>query len=135
MPLTSSLSIFHPYTQFFNLPLTLELFERHIYYNTITQNDEDGTRSAFIIKVPTSAAGAADTGSGATATSTSAASTTHSPIKSVLFVTDITTAILDYAKVSPLDTTYKGHDAYSNGASFYQNNLRLQKSHKWGIGS
>jgi hypothetical protein len=103
--------------------LTLDLFERHIYYNTITQNDEGGTRSTFI-KVPTSAA-AGDTRSGATAISTSAASTTtYSPINSVLFVT---AAILDYAKVSPLVTTYKGHDAHFNGASFYQNNLLSSK--------
>ena len=67
---------------------------------------EGGTRSPFIIKEPTSA------GAGANPTAASSAAKTHSPIKSLLFVTDITPTILDYAKVSPSGTTYKGHGVH-----------------------
>jgi arylsulfatase A-like enzyme len=56
---------------------------------------EGGTRSPFIIKPPTSSA-----------------AKTHSPITSLLFVTDITPTILDYAKASPPGTTYKGHEVH-----------------------
>jgi arylsulfatase len=70
---------------------------------------EGGTRVPFIIKVPTSTASANATAPAPTAPVTAK---TTSPIKSFLFVTDLTPTFLDYAKVSNPGSTYKGKEIF-----------------------
>ena len=87
---------------------------------------EGGTRAPFIIREPVTTAEsstAANTTSASPAMSssinnTSSASsspspiTTSNPIKSSIFVTDITPTILDFAQVSPPGSTYNGTEVH-----------------------
>jgi arylsulfatase len=62
-----------------------------------TTLDEGGTRAPFIIKEPTS---------------TAASTATTAPIKSFMFLTDITPTFLDYANVSQPGSTYNGTEIH-----------------------
>ena len=64
---------------------------------------EGGTRAPFIIRTPTTTA---------PSTTTAIANKTSSPIKSFLFLTDITPTFLDYAGVHHPGSTYKGHEVH-----------------------
>jgi len=76
---------------------------------------EGGTRVPFIVKVPlaTSASSAATVANTTAAASTMTnATSSSSPIRSFLFLTDLTPTFLDYAGVKPAGTTYKGHSVH-----------------------
>ena len=64
---------------------------------------EGGTRAPFIIRTPTVTA---------PSNTTTTANTMPSPIKSFLFLTDITPTFLDYAGVQHPGSTYKGHEVH-----------------------
>ena len=76
---------------------------------------EGGTRAPFIIKAPASGNANALTETTTTTTPTSAAAATNatsSPIRSFLFLTDITPTFLDYAQVSHPGSTYNGTEVH-----------------------
>ena len=70
---------------------------------------EGGLRAPFIIKEPSSTAAPATT-----STTSNTSNTTTSPIKSFMFLTDLTPTFLDYANVPqlPAGSTYNGTEVH-----------------------
>ena len=71
---------------------------------------EGGIRAPFIVKEPTSMAPTA--GPTTTTNTTRAANMTSSPIKSFMFLTDLTPTFLDYAGVPQPGSTYNGTEVH-----------------------
>jgi arylsulfatase A-like enzyme len=69
---------------------------------------EGGTRVPFIVKVPW-----ATTSTAASNTTNATSSSLSSPIRSFMFLTDLTPTFLDYAGVKPAGATYKGHPVHA----------------------